>query len=284
VESMRAISREFLRAGIGIEGLQRALRRSMAEVGEQETRRPGRRSANHSRVSALTGIARKELRATLRSAATESPRNIGLTLPPAFRVMSEWQTNALYQTSTGKPRELALSGKRGSFAELARRVAGDLPATALRLELIRLGYVRKTETGLKLVTKKTAELRARGKRLSIFSGYLGDFANSASFALNSSDQPTRLRTAHRLVDNPKTLAAFEKIFAARAEDLLDGFDQWLSSRSKGDDKKGGSRLGVGIYLIRGDSPSVDSPSPSPSPSRKLKLKLKPKLKPRQKAR
>jgi Family of unknown function (DUF6502) len=264
ISSLRAICREFLRAGIGVEGLQNALRKSLAEVGAMETSRRGR-SVNQSRVSALTGIGRRELRSMIadkqdKQIAREHPDES--TLPPTLRVVNEWRRNQLYRSTNGRPRELAFRGAH-SFSNLVRRVAADLQPTALRLELIRLGHVRETVHGLRLLPQKTGARRQRSDRLVQFSHRIGDFADSASTLIYPEEQQSRLRTSQHIIGDSKLAAAFEKVFSDRADDLLKGFEQWLSSRSRDSAADSGTRLGVGIYLIRGEDQEADILKPKP---------------------
>jgi Family of unknown function (DUF6502) len=266
ITSLRTICREFLRAGIGADGLQNALRKSLAEVGAMETSRRGR-SVNQSRVSALTGIGRRELRTMISDKFASPKEPTESSLPPTLRVVNEWRRNQLYRSTTGRPRKLAFRGAH-SFSNLVRRVAGDLQPTALRLELIRLGHVRETADGLRLLAHKAGEQRQRASRLVEFSHRIGDFADSASTLLYPAEQQSRLRTTQHVLGDSKLAAAFEKVFSDRADDLLKSFEQWISSRSKDGAADSGTRLGVGIYLIRGEESGTDILKPKPKPGNK----------------
>jgi hypothetical protein len=92
----------------------------------------------------MTGLARKgvrPLRSRVRAAATT-----GLGTVPAD-VLRRWHTDPRYLDPPGIPRELPFEGLEPSFAGLVRACAGDLPAGAVRAELLRMGAVAEAPSG-----------------------------------------------------------------------------------------------------------------------------------------
>jgi len=95
---------------------------------------------NASRVAALTGLTRAEIREILSS-------NKGSAIPPAItspvlRVLEGWSSDPEFASESGRPRALPPRGWSQSFAELVRRYSGDIPAKAMQSELQRLGAIR----------------------------------------------------------------------------------------------------------------------------------------------
>src|SRR5262249_6593621 len=97
------------------------------------------RPTNISRVSAMTGIGRKEVKRvrSMRSVYSDDPR---IELSPLSDVLHHWFTDAEYQDSKGHPKALPLHGTT-SFAALVKKCSGDVPAGAIKVELLRCGAV-----------------------------------------------------------------------------------------------------------------------------------------------
>jgi Family of unknown function (DUF6502) len=94
-----------------------------------------------SRVSAATGLNRREvnrlldLQARAGSAPGAPPRS------PAAMVFAHWRSSAAYRTRSGAPRVLARTGAAPSFESLAHEVTRDVHPRALLEELLRLHLV-----------------------------------------------------------------------------------------------------------------------------------------------
>jgi|SRR5579883_495387 len=115
---------------------------------------------NHSKVAALTGLSRKEIRRILnRSAATVEPSRP--TNTPSERVVHGWLTDRRFLTGRGDPK--ALAGGRGdsSFGQLVKAYGGDISPRAVLEELVRSGRVRRCGKRLKLETQKLP-VRSKG--------------------------------------------------------------------------------------------------------------------------
>lgn len=92
--------------------------------------------ASGSRLCAMTGIQRPEVK-RLRAAAAPRP-------PVEFvsRVIGQWATDARFSAPGGRPRALTTSGAGSEFAALVRAVSKDLNPHTVRFELERLRLVR----------------------------------------------------------------------------------------------------------------------------------------------
>ena len=97
---------------------------------------------NHSRVAALTGVTREEVKRLLKNGGFLST-NRGQA--PVERVIDGWRTDREFVIQPGQPRSLPISGRRGSFARLAKKYGGGVPYRAGLNELRRIGAVREAD-------------------------------------------------------------------------------------------------------------------------------------------
>ncbi len=94
-----------------------------------------------SRISALTGLTRKEVRRLLEldtpdDTASQDRFNRGI------RVISGWVNDRRFLGSDGKPSDLPVDGKPISFALLVKEYSGDIPTRAMLSMLEEAGSVR----------------------------------------------------------------------------------------------------------------------------------------------
>lgn len=114
-------------------------RRFLAADGEKES---------ISRVSLMTGVHRKDVTQLLAQHPEDSntsTRNI------VWKILSVWESSREFQTKSGNPRVLLNSPSANEFADLVGMVSKELNPYSVSLELQRMGVVKKTRSGLKLV-------------------------------------------------------------------------------------------------------------------------------------
>lgn len=110
---------------------------------------------NQSTVAAMTGINRTRVRELLKGDLQE----FAIAENRVDRLVTAWVSEPELLTSSGQPRKLRLSGGKGTFAWLARRHGGDVPARALVRELSRRGLIRKKGdfVSLSVTARRTRE-------------------------------------------------------------------------------------------------------------------------------
>lgn len=89
-----------------------------------------------SRVSAATGLHRREVNRLLEAAA--QPAKPAPARSPAAMVFAQWRADKRYRTRGGAPRVLPRNGPAPSFESLAHDVTRDVHPRALLEELLRL--------------------------------------------------------------------------------------------------------------------------------------------------
>lgn len=108
---------------------------------------------NHSKVAALTGLARKDIRRILNSPTT-GPQSDRATRSPSERVIHGWLTDRRFISEEGHPRPLSVGGKRSAFGRLVKTYGGDISPRAVLEELMHSQAVRKTGERLQLRSSK----------------------------------------------------------------------------------------------------------------------------------
>ena len=112
------------------------LKAVFVEVAEEELKRGGDQ-ASASRLSAMTGVHRKDIARLQKSQppARYAEHVIG-------KIMVQWQHDQRFTTTRGAPRELTVEGKDSEFARLVAVVNGlNLSAYAVLFEMERSGIV-----------------------------------------------------------------------------------------------------------------------------------------------
>ena len=108
---------------------------------------------NYSKVAAITGLPRKEIRRILnRTTALLEPN--AMTCAPSERVMRGWLTDPQFLTRKGDPKTLPFEGKRFSFQQLVKKYVGDVSPRAVLEELVRSRRVSSAGERLKLQIPK----------------------------------------------------------------------------------------------------------------------------------
>jgi hypothetical protein len=113
---------------------------------------------NQSRVAALTGLSRAEVKKLLLE-GDSGIRGTRSKQTPIERVLDGWRADRRFVDKHGNPKPLRISGAAPSFAFLAKQYGGDVPHRAVLDELYRMGALRRD--GNNVVLKTTRALRKR---------------------------------------------------------------------------------------------------------------------------
>lgn len=145
VSTIRPIASMLLRFGVGYRDFAEASKIAFVEVASEQFQ-VGGRPTNISRVALMTGLSRKEVRSVRESQGSGSANRALLTHLPA-EVLRRWFTSEDYCDSEGRPKVLPWDNEPGSFTELVRSCGANLSPVAMRDELVRVGAVRKEDSG-----------------------------------------------------------------------------------------------------------------------------------------
>jgi len=82
----------------------------------------------------MTGLNRAKIRALMRA---ESKKTYSQSESRREQLINAWMSEAEFLTSTGEPRQLRLTGSKGSFAALVKKHGGDIPPKAFLRDFTR---------------------------------------------------------------------------------------------------------------------------------------------------
>lgn len=248
--ALRRILRPLVRLAIarrmGFPALAELLKGLYVEVAERHFRLGGRRMTD-SRVSLLTGLQRRDVRAHRDAAPTAE----GATAGPLPRLVARWSGARAWQDAARRPKVLPRRGP-GSFEALAAEVSRDLHPRTLLDQLAAEGVVRLDPLDDRVTLLADAWLpRDEASRLGYLGANLGDHAAAAAENLLTEPPPFFERAVHYNGLSAASLTALD----ALARDLLGDVLARLNAEAlrlqdadaAGDDRAGRFRAGAFIY-------------------------------------
>jgi hypothetical protein len=183
---------------------------------------------NHSRVAALTGLSRAEVKRILLNG--ESVNVIGRSAEmPIERVLHAWRVDRRFIDSLGKPKRLRVSGTSTSFACLAKLYGGDVPHRAVLEELRRIGAVRREGKDVVLTTTRAVKQRRRLTSLSLVLPALIDGIRLAAMREASHKPPAIFRLAIPVKSDLNATVVRERCLSTVAT-MLNGLEESLGGQ------------------------------------------------------
>jgi hypothetical protein len=249
-ELLLPIVQTLLRGGIAFADFVHAAKFAYVRAAIRDIASTARRQ-NASRIAALTGLTRREIKILLQhSGAPSLIRGAGESAQPLSRIVDAWRQDRAFLTTNGKPRLLKLSGPIGTFESLVTAHGGDITVVAALKELERVGCIRRIGTHRVQLVRNKVELK--GYSSEALSGYgrrLNDFAEVLSSKFQQSDRASYVAFRDS-TEVPLELASlFRNVFSERAQILLDGFDTWTKRNSSRRKSDAGPRIGIGVYIV-----------------------------------
>ena len=246
------VARLLLRSGVSFTEFAEIARAAFVEIASNDYGIRGRQT-NVSRVSAMTGIARKEVR-RLRQIAGHYPDNPRVELSPLSDVLHKWFTDPNYLARDGRPKKLHFSGGRVSFSALVRECASDLPVGAIRVELVRCGAVSVDKPQRLIAKRRHVVPEALDDRI-VTSIVFGLRAMASTVAFNSGDPPKDLSRIERFVEsNPlraHRIGGIRDQLKERITEFTEEIDDFFSEVEQSPDRSA-KRVGVGVYYYEDD--------------------------------
>ena len=256
--ALAPIAKLCMKSGMGAGELQIAAKIACIRVAAESAKLGNR--LNHSRISAATGLTRKEVRtlsALVNSGTVTAGREVAKQR--TVRVLHGWRTDPAYLNSRGQPLQLAIRGPGLNFHALVRRYGGDVTPISVLKELVRSGAVSRQATGLVTVSKNTPRAKGFGSEVvSEISARLRDLGATLVDNIENAENP--LFVGFHEIKNLSIdeAALFQATFSERAASLVDGVNRWSTSqarirarlRHKASER---TRVGLGVFLV-GPSP------------------------------
>lgn len=259
---LRPIVDLLLRAGVGYGEAATVLKNVYVDVATKEYG-VRNRPTNLSRVAAMTGISRREVS---RIRSDEAPNRIPDTeSTSANMILNYWQFDPDFSLEPGVPRALSLRGS-GGFSELVRRYGKDVPAGAIKAELLRAGTVEEDGEHVRIV-KQYHVPQQLDETLIVGIGFRGAAMISTAgynarraFAAGSDEErrPSMESRLERFAWSTKlsqnSARDFEELMQYRGAELIQYADQWIGSNeekvSNQPSHSDGPMVGIGVYFYR----------------------------------
>lgn len=250
---LRPLVRILLRNGVSYRTFADLAKWAYVDVATREFGLPGRKQSV-SRVAVLTGLSRKEV-SRVQAIANPDDRPESERYNRAARVISGWLTDPEFLTARGQPRQLPPEGEGASFAQLVRRYSGDMPARAVMDELLRVGAIRRLDSGrLQLQTRAYVPEESAVDKLHILGTDTGALIATIDHNLDpETAEPYFQRKV--LYDNlpDEALPAFRALSAEQGQQLLERLNAWLREQDRDTNPavrgKGRNTAGIGIYYF-----------------------------------
>lgn len=210
-----------------------------------------RTGVSQSRISAMTGINRKEIARLLSlefvdTVVTKKPNRLEA-------VINGWLTDPEFLTKDGEPRDLTLEDEQGGFGQLVKRYGADVPHKAILIELDRIGATTRAEGGnVRLVAKGYVPTSSPDEMIQLMGQSLSDITHTLLHNLSHPHQESHLQL-FVAYDNTsrKTAERFKNLSQRRATRLLMELNRWLDEHEQDDQRESEApmRIGLGIYYF-----------------------------------
>lgn len=171
---IKPLMRFCVRYTLQIKEIIEAVKVGLVDAAEEDLR--GRSAEpNVSRISAMTGLHRREVTRIFRQREiVEEPRGL------VTRTIGQWRQDRRFSTKPGVPRVLSFDGPKSEFRKLCRAVSADLNPGTMLLELERIGAVQRGNNGIKLITGNYVPKGNMKEGLSMLARDMNDLINAVS--------------------------------------------------------------------------------------------------------
>ncbi len=143
---LQPVVRFCLKRSLGVQDVLEELKYVFLKMGAEQMEALGE-EVNVSRLSAMTGIHRRDVRRIYRREETKDAQSI------SSRVIGRWQTDRQFATRPGRARVLKVNDRVNEFETLVSKVGSDLHSSTVLFELERIGAVRRVRDGVKLLQR-----------------------------------------------------------------------------------------------------------------------------------
>ncbi len=243
---LRPLVRILLRNGIAYGSFAELAKKVYVDVAFNEFVPEGRKQSI-SRVSALTGLTRKEARRLHELDHTDEDSS-ARRYNRAVRVISGWVNDTEFHDAAGRPADLPVEGASGSFAALVRKYSGDVTTQSMLAVLTLASSVEKLDDRVRLVQHAYVPGNDDADKLTILGTDTAELIATIDHNLVSAPDRRRFQrkvSSHRV--RADAVAEFQALSSAKSQALLEEFDAWLAKHEAGADEPG-HYVSLGIYF------------------------------------
>ena len=250
----------LLRNGIAYGAFAELARKVYVDVAFRDHGLPGKKQTV-SRVSALTGLTRKEAKRLLEQT---HPDNQGTNerYNRAIRVISGWLHDPRFCDTRGNPLTLPVDQGNPSFPLLVKDYSGDIPTRAMLLTLSEAGSVALHGDQVHLINHAYIPGSDPVDKLTILGTDAGELMATIDHNLTAGELQLHFQ---RKVSNNQVVStaipAFKRLAARRSQALLEDLDHWLAQHEPeikpGEEPPQTQYVSVGIYYYQADPDEPD---------------------------
>jgi hypothetical protein len=251
---LNPLVRLLLVVGIGVGDFMATVKVAYVRAARDEGRKKyGELRPNASRIAVVTGLTRAEV-ATMLAADGDERRTSDRGRHRAERVLSGWWNDRDFQTPTGEPAVLPISGARRSFQELVKRYSNEPRVTPILDELLRVNAVKRLADGtLKAVSRSYATVRWNPDGISSLGDQLAEHCATLLHNLEHAEQPRLVRRVVNAQLDPLYRPMLVRDIQEQLDAAADSIDDALNDRrATVRPVRGGReavRLGVAMYVF-----------------------------------
>ncbi len=209
------------------------------------------RPTNVSRVSILTGIARKEVKRQRDLLAAEEAPAKGKTTD-ATRLLSGWHQDPDFLDTSAKPRLLPEQGETVSFAALFSRYGGDMAMPTMIKELLKTGAMRRLDDGrFEVLMRYYQPAAADSENLQFAVDRIHDVMQTMNNNVFVDENTTPRFGGFAANDRIPVdmIPLFTEFLDKRGQAFLEEIDDWLTEHAdtSGDSTTEKARVGIGLF-------------------------------------
>jgi len=248
--------RILLRNGIAYGSFAELVKKTFVDVAFHE-HTPAGKKQTVSRVSAITGLTRKEVKRLLELQSPDDSANQE-RFNRGVRVISGWVNDVRFHNAAGKAADLAIEGERNSFALLVKEYSGDIPTKAMLAMLEEVGSVRRVKDKVRLVRQAFVTGRDPIEKIHILGTDVSELITTINHNLVADAEDLRFqrKVAYDNID-PAAVVKLRELSFKKAQALLEQLDRQYARHELQDgdvgDDGGGRYISVGIYYYEQDS-------------------------------
>ncbi|MCL4780793.1 MAG: hypothetical protein KJ049_11415 [Gammaproteobacteria bacterium] len=255
---MRPIAATLLRFGVGYREFSDICKTAFVDAASEEFGVRGRQT-NISRIAAMTGLTRKEVR-RIKSLALVTTLPSAASYSAPAEVLHVWHADQRFCSETGTPHPLHFDSGPASFSVLVSSCAGDIPPGAIRAELKRVGAVIEDADGRLVVQRRYYVPVDAGDRL--LQGLLFGLRPVAqTVAHNTKPISADERRFQRVVQSRLIPVArqyeVEQCLRKRMGDLSEEVDDYFTEIESASGSDEVMTLGIGLYYYEDGVPDAE---------------------------
>lgn len=247
---LRPVASMFLRFGMTWREFSELSKSIFVQAATEEFGINGR-PTNVSRVSILTGIARKEVKRQ-RDLMIGEQQSIKPKTTDATRLLSGWHQDPEFLDENSVPKLLPEFGHAGSFEALFARYGGDIPMPTMIKELTNTGSIERIESGaIKVLRRYYQPSLADTENLQFAVDRIHDVAQTMNNNVFADGDTARRFGGFAANDRipVDAIPDFHKFLDQRGQAFLEEVDDWLTQHAnrEGDTTTSTAKVGIGLF-------------------------------------